>query len=76
MFQSTSTPTAYAMTAEVTGRNLPIGDGPWKPMGNHILPSGATLAGFGQSDVVMRAIEVDGYFIANSGPFVTRISMQ
>ena len=70
LFRSSSDPNLFGFTADAEGSNLPAELGPWEKAGGgtaHRLSAGADLEALASSDLIIKAVEEDGYFLAMGG---------
>jgi hypothetical protein len=71
MFHSAKDPNVLAFTIDPQGENLPDEFAPWQAKGRQVLPTGQVLAGVGQADDVISALQRDGFYLVKSGPTAT-----
>ena len=62
MFCSARDHSIIGFSRDADGRNLPKEWGPWTPTGSRALPVHP-----GQSDVLMQAIEAEGFYVVKAG---------
>ncbi len=75
IFRSKKDATVHGFTRDKTGANLPPEYGPWEPLGGKAIPAGSALAGIGNADAVLIAMEAEGFYLARSETPVTHFPM-
>ena len=69
-FRSAKQPDVFSFTTDPTGANLPTKLAPWHPAGSGSATqsyAGRRLDGLGPFDLVIKAVEKDGFYLARSG---------
>ena len=74
LFRSTKEPDTFGFTVDPTGRNLPAKFGIWEKYGEAIQTG--TGAGLGSSEMVLRMIERDGFYVTRSGEMTVTQTLQ
>jgi hypothetical protein len=63
MFRSEKDPRQMAFTSDRTGSNLPADFDPGKAAGSQVVPAGSEVSGSVPADVILAAVEADGYIV-------------